>query len=429
MRARLLLTVAVVKAQFPTPAPGVPPAQVLNVTYLEGPVCNDGTQQAVYYRPCSANWDRKNPNDDFCANITQRWIVVFESGAGYCYSPNSCASRDQNATSSSVMKAQAFLGGMLEPFAEANPNLYKASAVFVPSCTSDLFSGDSEAGAGTPFQFRGRAVVDAVLQRFLSDPAIDAPARLVDADEVLIVGPAGVMARIESLAQTIQEAASQASPPGNPSLRVFGMLDGGMLPGTLQPFNVSAADCTTDANCPPALALRAAAPLWWGPNATASEWMPWCPFAADPEQAYKCLLAETLLPYLANASVTTPVLVQQQQFDGSLLRAFGAWPGAQRNGTAEAAWATTVLATALLELLQTAPASFSAACEWPSSMAISEAFYRTLVRYEDAYNHTFVHPLLNAMGAFLDDPLSRYGVYRDNCTAAGVNCNPSGCAA
>jgi hypothetical protein len=448
------LTAAGATAQplpLPTPPPGTPPEQILNVSHLTGVSCYDGSPPAVYYRPCSANWDRKSPSEDYCVNITQRWILVFQSDAGFCYDARSCAARPPASSGSGGLPPSIFLDGILQPFAESNPNLYKASAVLVPSCTNDGFAG----GGGSP-GFDGRAVVDAVLARFLAPGAGTAPpARLVDADQVLFVGPAGVLARLDEFARTLAAAAAAADPPGNPRLVVAGLLDGGMLPGGVAPFNASAADCTTDANCPPARALAAAAPLWWGPNATVSDWMPWCPHASDPARSHECLLAETLVPHLlgtaqaadgrrsrmrtrrlhatAAAAVPPPprVLVQQQQYDASLLRAFGAWPAGGVNGTAAAAWAEAQLAPALLALLPPAPSptggvAFTAACEGPPSLAASSAFYHTLVRFQDAYGHVQAHPLVNAVGAFVNDPPSSYGQYRDNCTRVG--CNPSGCA-
>lgn len=441
----LALTASAQPLPLPTPPPGTPPEQILNISYLAGAgvTCNDGSTPAVYFRPCSANWDRKSPSEDYCVNITQRWIFVFQADAGYCYDARSCATRPRAATGSGGLPQSVFIDGILLPFAEANPNLYKATAVYVPSCTSDLFAGG---GAGGAPGFDGRAVVDAVLARFLAPhPDIAPPARLVDADQVVFVGPPGVLARLGAFVSTLREAAAAADPPGNPVLAVTGLLDGGMLPGGVQPFNASAADCTTDANCPPATALAAAARLWWGPNATASSWMPWCAAAGDPATAHECLLAETLVPHLLqpqsvgsgqrrpDAPPPQPpprVLVQQQQYDAALLRAFGAWPAGGVNGTAAAAWAEAALAPALLALLppsaSPAGASFSAACEGPPALAASSAFYHTLVRFADAYGHVQAHPLLNAVGAFLDDPPAAYGQYRDNCTAVG--CNPSGCA-
>lgn len=448
---------------LPTPAPDVPPAQWLNVTLLRDPaaVCLDGTPAPFYFRPCSANWDRKDPSEDFCANITQRWIIVLDGSGGACYSAASCAAALREGAARGAPPASAFLDGILLPFAEVNPNLYKATAVYVPAgCSWDLFAGNATAttaggaggegaagGGATPLSFRGRAIVDALLDTLLHGmPALAPPARLVDADDVVVVGPAGVLARLDGIAAALAGAAAAASPPGNPALRVSGVLDGGVLPGGVRPFNVSAAGCSAPGDCPPATALAAGAPLWWGgANATAEAWMPWCPAAATPGRAHSCLLGEGLLPHLTRPGAPARVLLQQQQLDATLLRALGAWPAAAVNGTPAAAWAVGTLAPALGALLVNATAgggggggagggaalAFSAACEQPPTLAVSPGFYHTAVRHVDVYGHTRVEPLAAAVSSLLGDPPASWGVYADDCTTAGgggVDCNPSGCA-
>jgi len=366
----------------------------------------------MFFRPCSANWDRKDPHDDYCANITIRWVIVVDSARSFCYDGPSCASRARNLTTSNGLPFSAFIDGLLSPAPEVNPNLYKAISVFVPYCTSDLWLGTSET-------FQGQAVLDAVFDRLLS-PMAPFP-RLIDADEVLIVGPVGVMLAVDDLAARMAAAARVAQPPGKAQISSWGVLDGGVCP-SLPPFNASRAPCTSDADCPPATALAMGVTMW-GLTPT-SPLLSWCAAAAAGRPS-ECFLDGTLLAHLA-ANLTTPILVQQQRGDELLLRALGAWPEATIEGTPAAAWATQELAPALARALAAAPASFSAACGRPSQLAISPAAFNLNVRFVDTYNHTQLHPLAFAVSKFLDDPLSSFGVFADNCTE-GAWCSPGGC--
>ena len=114
--------------------------------------CADGSPATLYYRNCSANWDRTPGGPDYCAralNPVVTWVISFlpdasalgplppslaaaravgaadASGAmpfgpaagAYCYSDASCASRAANLSGSAWQPAVAFAGGIVSPFA------------------------------------------------------------------------------------------------------------------------------------------------------------------------------------------------------------------------------------------------------------------------------------------------------------------------
>lgn len=392
--------------------------------------CNDGSPYVYFARNCTANWDRKPGDPDFCA-LTQRvFILVVASGGrdvlsptlpaplqgAFCYDAASCAARAANATSSSQLPLTAFPDGILSPFAEANPNLYKAAAAVLPYCSSDLWLGRA---AG----FQGADILAAVVNDLYAPPPPQlGNSTLLDANYVIIIGGAGVMVQLDDLAAVIRSRHAAH----NASVTVVGYCDGCLL---MEEASSSPGSplCTTDSNCPAGVALPQALPMW---NATLP---PWC----TDDNTTQCLLATGLFQHLKDAE--TPVFVAAQQYDAVQLSSAGCWP--VNSSTACGAWAQNSYSPAVRELLASIGGEgsarkvfpFSAACSQPSYGATSTQYYHTLVRYQDVYNHTHNDSTSQAAFAFLEAVApagpgpSSYGVFGDTCTT--FDCNESGCAA
>jgi hypothetical protein len=349
-------------------AAGAPAALYLRPLPLRDPLalCNDGSPAALYYRNCSANWDSKGP--DYCANITNRWVLVFAGGdvrgalrgepegrtppsappGAYCYDARSCAARARALRTSDGLPAAGLPGGLLSPYAEVNPNFYKASAALVPYCTSDLFLGNATAGA---LHFRGARVFDAAVSALLALPG---RASLALADEVLVVGGAGVVAQLPRLRARLLATRGTRVPP----LSLWGVCDGCALLADLPPPPAPLPpQCTSDADCPPHEALPRGLALWGG--ASGGDW--------------RALTAPALLAAAARAGV--PLLAAAQALDAVALRSYGAWGGGT-NGSG-AAWARATYAPALRAALRAAlpppphGAAFVAPCSWPPALALS----------------------------------------------------------
>eukprot|EP01047_Picozoa_sp_COSAG01_P011291 COSAG01_NODE_493_length_16327_cov_5.632879_17_plen_588_part_01 len=217
-------------------------------------VCNDGSPAYFYWRNCTANSDwAPGDKQDYCAKGGKEgvdqvvWMLVFES-AGFCYDARSCAARESHRTSSSWLPPTIFPSGGLSCFPEENPNFYKATTVFVPSCSSDLWLGDAahslggSGGGGRTF-FRGRRILSAVLRQ-LARP-------LAGADVLVIAGSAGVMAALHSPTVT-------ALLPARLQVRL--VCDGCLLSAAPPLRSVAQQPCTTDTDCPPKEALVSPSP-------------------------------------------------------------------------------------------------------------------------------------------------------------------------
>ena len=361
----LLLALALALAPAPlssAPPPPTPPALLMRRVALREPraVCNDGSRAACFFRNCSANWD-SHSGFDYCANITDDWLLVFgadapaallnssggapaapDAAGAFCYSAQSCAARDAALRSAASLPARAFPGGLVSPFAEQNANLYKAHTVVVPYCSSDLFAGNGSLGGGgavdgaASVAFAGRAVLEATLAQLFEAggvPAGEGPT-MAHADRVVLVGGAGVMARLDELAALLLAFKRAATRNASATLAVFGVCDGCLLLDVAPPL-IEPPACATDADCPP----RAALPLL---HAVAQLARPqWC---AEPEATvWRCYEAAQLSSALAHAA--TPVLVQQALFDERQLRAGGVVDPARPTG-AERAWAEAAFAPA-----------------------------------------------------------------------------------
>ena len=204
-----------------------------------GALCSDGTPAVFYYRGCNETYYQGDAGG--CVNITQTWVISFEAGGEYCFDAASCAARSKArpALVTAPNASKLVINGLLQPFPEVNPNFYKAHAVHVPYCSSDMWAGSGGGGGGgrggsgklAGFGFNGRAIIKAVLEDLLTiapsghddDGEPHGPAwryNLVAAEELLLVGGPGVAS---------QAAAIAALLPGNLSAAASLVCDGCVL--------------------------------------------------------------------------------------------------------------------------------------------------------------------------------------------------------
>lgn len=241
-------------------------------------VCNDGTA-AIYYVHRSAT------------NST-RW-VVYLGGGGFAANLDEVFQRQMYVPElvTSAGAAPTMNGvGLLSSREIDNPDFYNDNSVFIRYCSSDVWSGDRAASTETAsFQFRGRAIVRAVLQD-LSDSSLTDEPNLADATELLFAGGSaggiGVLSILDDVAAQL------------PSVSVRGFCDAGWLTGV-------------PSFAPPLLSLAqgitTGRPLWNG-HADSD-----C-VAAHVDDEAACYLGEFAYPHLE-----TPIFVNISQLDGALL--------------------------------------------------------------------------------------------------------------
>lgn len=169
-------------------------------------VCNDGSPAVFYYRGCNETYYKGDLGGCDPEGVSI-WSIVFGSAAEYCYDEASCKARAKHfplLTTSTTQNASTVIDGLvgrknrqfpvfhvcpfylfdsqLQPFPESNPNFYKSHGVFVPYCSSDFWLGNTSAtfvdstdgthgmnggGKKTNFEFRGAAIMKAVMEDLL----------------------------------------------------------------------------------------------------------------------------------------------------------------------------------------------------------------------------------------------------------------------
>ena len=346
--------------------------------------CTAGGPALLYSRNCTANWD-SHSGFDYCPKggpaDPVRFIIVLASedvrpltnsegppeslawdGSGlYCYSAASCASRSANLTSTTGLPPTAFFGGVLSPFAEVNPNFYKASMALLPYCSSDLWAGTASTPSG--LHFHGQRIALAALAALAALPGRES---LRAADEVVLIGPPGVVA-----------LAALATPYLSQHAALTVLCEGCALLPSPPAMEAQAAppQCTTDANCPPHLALPLAVGLWGTPHPAST-----CP---PPTPTWQCLTTPAILAVPWSTPASPTLLLAAQGRDARAAAAYG--PGLPPSALAaalQAAGRAAVGAGGGVLARQGSGLFLSHTCASPSALALHPAaFYGQQLDY------------------------------------------------
>ncbi|MFN4218778.1 MAG: pectin acetylesterase-family hydrolase [Candidatus Bipolaricaulia bacterium] len=248
-------------------------------------VCNDGTPATYYFRRGQGTGIR-------------RWVIHLQGG-GMCYSIATCQQRSVNMPrlmTSKGLPPTRIGSGVQSPSAYDNPDFFNANHVYVHYCSSDLWSGDRQATAESGgWHFRGARIVRAVIDD-LMNPAITPSPNLADATEVLFsggsAGGAGVMANLDWVTERL------------PHATVRGLNDAGWAVD-IRPYESSIPSFLDQ--------TQQGYALWQGVVDTSCA-------AANPGTEGRCY-TEYAYPH-----ISTPLFVQQAQFDGAILRLLGVVP-------------------------------------------------------------------------------------------------------
>jgi hypothetical protein len=267
--------------------------------------CNDGS--AAGYYPAAG------------APGATSWVIFLEGGS-WCGSDAECTAREKSLTSSSAWPQTMAPAGILSSSAVANPHFAASNRVFVPYCTSDLFSGDTGPTAGTTkFQFRGRAVLDAVIRDLRSTYGLGAAGQ-----SVLFAGASAGGIAVLATADRVAAAL--------PGVKVAAVTDAGFLPDVAPLVG------------PSILAQLTTAVAFWNGQPDDS-----CA-AAYPGAKDKCYLAQYAQP-----QITTPIFFSQNLEDphGPLHAGGFTWPTAPT--AAQIAWMNDVYTPAMVKQLSALP--------------------------------------------------------------------------
>ncbi|XP_054159747.1 palmitoleoyl-protein carboxylesterase NOTUM-like [Oppia nitens] len=247
--------------------------------------CNDGTVAGYYIRQNYAS---------------RRWIVFLEGG-WYCFSAVTCHQRwlkMRGLMTSAHWPEAKSVGGILSSSRDENPHYWNASHVYIPYCSSDIWSGDSPAKAPGDLSFLGSRIVEQVIRELL-------PRGLSDASLLLLAGSsagaAGVMINLDRVTHLLTNEGSKA--------QVRGIADSGWILDN-EPFNNNLHNnnhnkkpCIDAINCAPMDGIKTAFKMWSSrvPSACAIHY---------PLEPWRCIFGYRLYPTLK-----TPLFIFQWLYD------------------------------------------------------------------------------------------------------------------
>ncbi|KPP77510.1 protein notum-like [Scleropages formosus] len=243
--------------------------------------CNDGTPAGYYLRESKGS---------------KRWLVFLEGG-WYCFSKENCDSRYETMRRlmSSTKWPQTKTGtGILSPQPEENPHWWNANMVFVPYCSSDVWSGASPKTDQSGYAFMGSLIIREVVKELLAQGLDTAKLLLLAGSSA---GGTGVLLSVDRVAEQLEEL-------GHTNVQVRGLSDSGWF---LDNKQYRCTDCSDTISCAPTEAIRRGIRYW---NGVVPER---CREAHEGEE-WNCFFGYKLYPTL-----TSPVFVVQWLFDEAQL--------------------------------------------------------------------------------------------------------------
>lgn len=208
----------------------------LNFVNNASVTCNDGSPAGYYVKESKGS---------------QRWLLFLEGG-WYCFNKLSCDSRYETMRrlmSSTKWPATRTGTGILSSQPEENPHWWNANIVFIPYCSSDVWSGATARVNHSDYSFMGSLIVQEVVEDLL--------AKGLDKAKVLLLagssaGGTGVLLNVDRVAQLLEAR-------GFPGIRVRGLADSGWF---LDNKQYRSTDCLDPVSCSPTEAIERGIRYW-----------------------------------------------------------------------------------------------------------------------------------------------------------------------
>ncbi|XP_035516701.1 carboxylesterase notum2 [Morone saxatilis] len=271
--------------------------------------CNDGTAAGFYLKEFRGS---------------RRWLLFLEGG-WCCHSRETCDSRYQNIPrlmSSSGWPRTKRGTGILSSQAEENPHWHNANIVFIPYCSSDVWSGTGPAPTPPPRPRQGREkerdrTTNATEYTFMGSLIIREvikdliPKGIKLAKVVMLSGTSaggtGVLLNIERVASQLEQLGAEA--------QVRGLVDSGWF---LESKQQRSPNCPETISCSPEDAIKIGLRLWNGvvPDR--------CQQLYKRGEEWQCFFGHKLY-----STLTSPLFVVQWLFDEEQLRVENIYMGGQ----------------------------------------------------------------------------------------------------
>ncbi|KAL5242347.1 hypothetical protein ACI65C_009757 [Semiaphis heraclei] len=196
--------------------------------------CNDGSPAGFYVRH---------------SNYSKTWIVFLEEG-WCCYDKPSCDerwSRAEYLMSSKEWPETRTGAGILSNNAAENPYWWQANHVFVPYCTSDIWTGRrAEPQHGSKFTFMGSIVIKQVIRELLTIGLANANALILSGSSA---GGVGVMLNLDPIQKMLRQYSGMS---------VHGITDSGWFMDQ-QPYDI---EDEGGSSASPVEAVKLGIPYW-----------------------------------------------------------------------------------------------------------------------------------------------------------------------
>uniref|UniRef100_A0A7N6AGJ9 Notum, palmitoleoyl-protein carboxylesterase n=1 Tax=Anabas testudineus TaxID=64144 RepID=A0A7N6AGJ9_ANATE len=245
--------------------------------------CNDGTVAGFYLKEFRGS---------------RRWLLFLEGG-WCCYSRETCDSRYQNIPrlmSSSGWPQTKRGTGILSSQAEENPHWHNANIVFIPYCSSDVWSAE--------YTFMGSQIIREVIKDLI-------PKGIKLAKVVMLSGTSaggtGVLLNIERVASQLEQLGAEA--------QVRGLVDSGWF---LESKQQKSPNCPETVSYSPEDAIKIGLRLWNGVVPQR------CRQLYKRGEEWQCFFGHKLY-----STLTSPVFVVQWLFDEEQLRGENIYVGGQ----------------------------------------------------------------------------------------------------
>ncbi|XP_072339742.1 palmitoleoyl-protein carboxylesterase notum1a [Scyliorhinus torazame] len=200
--------------------------------------CNDGTPAGFYMKESRGS---------------RRWLIFLEGG-WYCFSKENCDTRydTMRRLMSSTNWPRSKTGtGILSPRPEENPYWWNANIVFIPYCSSDVWSGASLKSEKSEYAFMGALIIQEVVKELLTKGLENAKILLLAGTSA---GGTGVLLNVDRVAEQLEEL-------GVRGVQVRGLADSGWF---LDNKQYQRTDCIDTISCAPTEAIKKGIRYWNG---------------------------------------------------------------------------------------------------------------------------------------------------------------------
>ncbi|KAF0037728.1 hypothetical protein F2P81_010602 [Scophthalmus maximus] len=206
--------------------------QDMKLHFLENAsvTCNDGSPAGYYIKESKGS---------------KRWLLFLEGG-WYCFNRQTCDSRYETMRRlmSSTEWPQTRTGtGILSPQPEENPHWWNANMVFIPYCSSDVWSGATSKTDHSDYAFMGSLIIKEVVNELLTKGLDNAKVLLLAGSSA---GGTGVLLNVDHVAEQLQSQ-------GHTGVQVRGLADSGWF---LDNKQYKFTECLDTISCAPTEAIK-----------------------------------------------------------------------------------------------------------------------------------------------------------------------------